>query len=1041
MLLWFMLLGSAVYGQRAAVTGTVMDPQGEPLKGALISVKGGKGSVATDAQGRFSIDAAPSETVVISATGTEPQEIVASELASRPTIFMVDDANAIDEVVVVGYGAQKKASVVAAISTTKSEDLLQGGPVNSVSEALQGRITGLTAINSSSKPGDNTASMFIRGKSSWTNTDPLVLVDGMERNFNDVDMSEIESVSVLKDASATAVYGVRGGNGVILLTTKRGSGQKAKVVFNASLGFKKPTTKIEWPDFVTSANVWNEAAANDKSWGAMIPESTIAAWRNAYATGNYGPYNDVFPQVDWYDAVMKDFGTTQRYNVSVDGGNDRVSYFVSLSYYNDGDIYKLKKQPDFDPRTRYQRYNWRSNVDFKVTKSLKLSINIAGNAGYRGEKIGGDAGTYDKIIQAPLNTFPVKYSDGYWGDAMTGAWNVLANMYGQGEMVRRRSQNWYDFILRQDLSMVTKGLSVTGKVSYNSSINTSTTKRAAAVLGENDYNAGLWSVIRYAREYDYANPTIDQNGNITYPLKTNQRLPNSNAMEDMPVNASYDAYEHSGDRQFYEFNVNYGRKFGDHDVTALLLVNRTVTKDNPKDNTQFPEYREDWVGRGTYSYKERYLTEFNGSYTGSEKFAPGKRFKFFGSFSLGWRISEEPWMKKNVKQISNLKVRYSYGTVGSDRGAGRFQYIQLFNQVAGVTYGDGTGVGTGYRYTEGDIANPNSTWEFSKKQNLGLELGLWKNHLSLNVDVFDEKRSGILMAPRSIAAWSGLTPSSANLGRSKNHGIEAELFWRDQIGRNWSYNVGFSFSASENRIVDRGDPAGFYDYQKDAGKPIDWQRRYIVVGNYGTIDDVYNAATSNLNNINVIIPGDFAYIDYNGDGIIDSQDLVISDKLSYPLTTYALNLGLRYKSLSFSAMFYAPVGAYKVEWPQLYFDFPVGNVKAQPSSADRWTWDTANDSGIKTPATHLNTGRKHNDTDNTFRYKDYSYLRLKTAEIRYSLPKKWLNSINISNCEIYANGNNLWTYTKVDKRIDPETGGVANYPIVKTYTIGIRLGF
>lgn len=1045
LLLWVALFGVAtLYGQSRTVSGVVVTPEGEVLPGAVVEVMPSArfGAIA-GSDGRFTLTLTGADTSLrVTYLGMLTWTSPIASLADPLTVTLEPEASRIDDVLVVGYGVQRKASSVAAITQTSREDLQKGGTVNSVSEAIQGRLNGVVAVNTNAKPGANTADIYIRGKSSWTSSQPLVLVDGVERNFNDVDFDQVESISVLKDASATAVYGTRGGNGVILLTTRRGTDNAPQVAFNSSLGFKQPTHKFEWPNYLHSMEVWNEAATNDKSWNSLIPQSTITAWENAYATGNYGPYNEMFPQIDWYDAVMKDFGTTQQYNVTVDGGNNFMKYFASVGYHRDGDIYNLKKQEDFDPRSNFDRYNWRLNLDFNVTKTTTLSANISGKISYRREKVSDDNATYTVIMRSPTNEFPLKHDNGYWGDTESGGYNILANMYGQGEMADKSSQNWYDFILKQDLGMLLKGLSATAKVSYNSYIDTRSVKRKGKILGENDYNAGL-SVIRYYRRYDYTKPTIGADGLLTYPMVMEKRLPSENKLDDLPLNSVYDNLRDFGDQQYYEFAINYAGSFGGHNVSALALVNRTVKKYTSGANLQFPSYREDWVGRVTYNYMERYLAEFNISYTGSENFAPSNRFGLFPSMSVGWRISEEPFVKRITKgKLDNLKLRYSYGQVGSDVGSGaRFKYIQTYGTAGGVVYGDGTGVNTGNRYTEGNLADPFSGWETATKQNIGIEIGLW-HKLNVSVDLFDEKRKGILMPPRNLPFWLAATPGDRNLGRTKNHGIEIEARWHDRIGEDWDYSIGLNVAMSENRVVFRDDPAGFAEYQMDAGKPIDAQKRLIAIGNYQTVDDIYNGAATNLTTIGKVVPGDLVYVDFNGDGVIDNaNDSVYSPYLNYPLTTYTGNFSVGWKGLNLSAMLYAPLGQHKTYPGVIYFDFPEGQKKAQPSSVERWTPATANTSGVRRAATHLRENRTHNDTANTLTYIDYSYLRLKTVELSWQLPKRWLERANISGCRVYLNGNNLWTLSNIDSGMDPETGDVNAYPIVRTYTVGCRLSF
>jgi len=1028
------------WGQEIALQGQIIDSiDRQPLIGVGVGIKGSSKATLSNKEGRFKIMADPGDVIVFSYVGYQTFELASRAVLRKPVLEMAREDQNLDEVVVVGYGVQRKASSVGAITATSGKELLNNGNVNTVSEALQGRLNGVVAINSTGKPGASAAAIYIRGKASWNNTNPLVLVDGIERNMNDIDMNEIESVSVLKDASATAVYGVRGANGVILVTTKRGLNQRAKVSFSAGLGLKQPTALLKWADYVTSMKMWNEAAANDKQWDKLIPESTITAWEHAYATGNYGPYNDVFPEVDWYAALMRKVALSQNYNLNVRGGSEKMSYFFSIGSQYDGDNYKIEKQSDFDPRNYFRRYNWRSNFDFNVSRSTVVSVNIAGKIGYVNETGGPE--NFTTILQTPSNLFPIKYSDGNWGDAEVMGFNIVSNVTDRGQKMEKQYQGWYDFSVKQKLDALVKGLSVKGRVSYNQFSSTGSSILRGGIHGNNEFEAQT-SVIRYNRKYDYTKPIVAEDGSITYPLIAEIRHPNNQAPENLPLQASYDNLLSAGRRLYYEASLDYARKFGHHNVSALALLNRQIIENNADgSNMEFPAYTEDWVGRVTYNWKERYLAEVNMSYTGSEKFAPGQRFGFFPSFSAGWRISEEPFIRKIAgKYLTNFKIRYSYGKTGSDFGAPRFNYIQLYNSGGNATFGNSQNVNFGPLYTEGSTANLLSTWEVALKQNLGLELGLW-NKLELALELFDEQRTGILMTPRTTASWFGTGLPSVNMGATKNHGMELELGWTDRLTTGLRYWAKFNFAVSENRIVDRDDPADLAAHLKDSGKPIGWQSRFLATGNFGSIDDVFNHAQTAINGANPggVIPGDLVYMDYNGDGMIDDNDKIAVALKNYPLTTYALNLGLSYKGFSIETMLYAPLGVYKLEFDQFLFDFPQSNIKAQPNTLDRWTPDRANTTGYMRPAIHLD--KNHNIVQSTYKYSDYSYLRLKNVVLGYDLPRSLLDPVSMSNLQVFVTGNNLLTFSKVDPRVDPETGGAASYPIVRTYTVGIRASF
>lgn len=1030
-----------LWGQNRSIKGQIVDAKSnEPLIGVNITVEGTSNGTISDVDGHFTLTVTPNAVLKISYIGYQEMQLKVADLKKDAIISLEEDSKQLEEVVVVGYGVQKKVTSVGSITQTGGNELMKGGSVNSVSEALQGKLNGVVAINSSGMPGDNEVKMYIRGKSTWDNTDPLVLVDGIERNMNDVDMNEIESISVLKDASATAVYGVRGGNGVILITTKRGTDTAPVINFSANYTFKSPTTSMKLADHVTAMQAYNMAMANDASWDKLIPQSTIDAWSRAYAEGNYGAYNDVFPYVNWWDELITG-GFTQNYNINIRGGTDYMKYFASAGYQGDGDIYDLKKNDDFDPRHTYKRYNWRSNFDFNFTKSTKLSINIAGSMGYRNKSIDNDS-PFNRILTESTSDHPIMYSDGNWGDDEEK--NPVANMNLGGAKLRKTFQGWYDASLEQKLDFITKGLKVAAKVSYSSSSTTNTD----IYRGGGSADQALKSIVRYHRVYDYANPVVNTDGTITYPMIEDKRLPTSESVPLPPGVTMWDGLDAYTRRFYYEFSVAYNRSFNDHNVSALALVNRKIYDERyTENNTQymrFPNYNEDWVGRVTYNWKERYLTEMNISYTGSEKFARGDRFGLFPSFSLGWRLSEEPFIKKSIgKVLTNAKFRYSWGKVGSDAGAKRWNYIQQFTSDGNITLGtDASGQIWGPLYHEGDVANLNSTWEKSTKQNLGIEIGLW-NKLDITLDLFDEKRKDILMEPQTTSFITGAKFNALNIGSTKNHGFELELHYNDKIGSDFRYHVGFTLASSENRVVFRDDPVNGPDHLKEAGKPIGHQNRYLAVGNYETIDDVFNnAQTGSINSVapGQVVPGDFIYIDFDSNGILNGQDKVAVDELNYPLHTYGLNLGFEWKGLSFSAMFYAPTGVYKLVNSVYSASFKSGKINAQPDVMNAWTPETANTTGVRAPALHLTNDGAFNGTESTYRYQNFSYLRLKTMELGYNLPKKWLKTVGLKSLQVYVTGNNLLTWWGGDDRIDPE-GEQAKYPILRSFTSGVRVSF
>lgn len=1049
LLLAFLLVHVGGWAQKRNFNATVIDSKtSEPLIGVSVVVKDKpQAGTVTDLDGHFTLTINPKEVILISYVGYTPLEIPAGKVVDGMTIKLEEKKNELSEVVVVGYGVQKKVSTVAAITQTKGSELLKTGGVTSVTQALQGLLPGVVAVADNSKPGADAGDIFIRGKSSWDNSSPLILVDGIERDFNDVDPNEIETISTLKDASATAVYGVKGANGVILITTKRGTNDKPSINFSANFGFKQPTTKPSYADYVTTLSYWNEALRNDNQWSSLIPQSTIEAWKNAYATGNYGPYNEYFPEVNWWDEAISKWGYQQNYNVNVSGGTDFVGYFISLGYLNDGDIFKTVPNDLYDPSFGYKRYNWRTNFDFNVTKTTKIGVNLAGKFGYRnqagyriaddGEDGFGQAQFFQAFYSSPRNQFPIRYSDGYYGVGSSGTGNAYANLNDLGQRTYKYFEGLFDLTVNQKLDFLTKGLSFKGTLSYTTTSNT--TSRIQHYEGS---NFGESKPIRYYRTWDYAHPNADG----TYPLLENKRWPSEDT-QDSPPSASYDNTLTGGSskRLYYELAFNYARTFGNHDISLLALVNRQEVEGLASTSTttlRFPSYEEAWVGRATYSWQGRYLAEVNAAYTGSEKFAPGKRFGFFPSFSAGWRVSEEPFIKKYTEKfLTNLKLRYSYGVVGSDKGSARFNYIQTYNLGKdNVNLGTTTSTAYGPLYTEGAAANPDATWETAHKQNFGLDLLLW-DKLSFTMDVFREKRTGILMTRQTVPIWFGIKDASANIGETKNQGAEFEIGWKDRIKDKVNYWVKANLALSENRVVFRDDPRNTPDYQKNAGKPIGWESAYLTTGNYQSLDDIYNYATPSSASLQgQLLPGDFMYADYNADGVINSNDLVPLDKLDYPLTTYGFSFGGSYKNFDLSVVFYGAANLTRDLPSRILWDFSEstkGTYIATPEVAQRWSAGAA---GLVRPTLHSAVATtNYNQQSSTYTYQDYGYLRLKSVELGYTLPQKIVSLVGLKKMQVYVNGSNLLTLTNLTKKIDPETKSADVYPLIRRYNIGFRI--
>ncbi|MEI6865035.1 TonB-dependent receptor [Flavicella sp.] len=1018
--------------QKITIKGTVVDDQGVPFTGATIIQQGTSIGTIANFDGEFSLRIDYNSSIEISYIGYKTKVVKNIIDFSAINVKLELDMTSLNEVVIVGFGRQTKQTVVGAIASIKGAELTKAGSVSTISEALQGSIAGLTVINTSGKPGADAGDIYLRGRSSWQGDGgPLTLVDGIERDINNLDPNEIESITVLKDASATAVYGVRGANGVILVTTKRGKLGEAKFNFTANIGFKQSTAEPKFADYITAQNLYNVAAMNDNNFTQLIPDSTLDAWIENY--DQRGPDNIYFPEVDWVDEVMGT-GFEQTYNLNISGGSPLVRYFVSVGYRNDGDIFKTVANDEYDPAFGLQKYNWRSNFDFDVTSTTKLSVNFSGNfrertqPGYRidggGEDGFGQSIFFNRLYGAPRNLYPITYEDGY-GESTSGESNIYVTLNEGGQRTYKYFQGFYDLELTQGLDLITKGLSFKGSINYSSS-SSYEQKILRVGLGSSDVG-----IIRYSRIYDYANPIVAPDGTVTYPLLSEVRFPDD-LSQGSPVTSNTPSLFSYGRVLNYKFQFNYKRNFGDHFLGANAIMWRQI---NTYRNG-LRQKREEWIGRVNYYYKKRYLVEVNGSYSGSEKFAPDKRFGFFPSIGLGWVASEEPFIKKIAGNwLDLLKVNYSYGITGDD-GNVRFQYIQTYSTADNVNFGLDNLTGYGPRYTEGALPNDNSTWEESRVHNLSFKFEVLKK-LDFALDLYKEKRTGILMDVR-LPTYLGISDlATGNVGETKKHGYELQVGWKDNITDDLNYGVNFSTSFTENRVVFRNDLLYQADYLKQAGKPIGWSSRLIEAGLYQSLDDIYNATAPSLGvSQGNLVPGDAMYIDYNGDGIVSAADNVIMDKLEIPLRTHSLRLNLGYKNFALSALFYGVSDVSYIIPNNYYFDFNT-YIQANQDVVNSWTPETAETA--EKPALHLSN--IHNKTASTLTYANGAYIRLKTAEFSYRFDKDMISMLRLDSALIYINGNNLYTWSYLDDQMDPENSGDGSYPIVKRVSLGVRVGF
>ena len=1027
------------------VTGTVKDENGIPLPGATVFVKNTSIGAATDFSGKFTIDVPlESEVLVISFVGYIPEE-VALQGISDIQVVLKEQVLGIDEVVVVGYGVQKKESSVGAISQVEGEELTKAG-ASSLSNALTGQLSGVVTVQNSGQPGADAASVYIRGISTWDDNTPLVLVDGVERDYNQIDPNEIESISVLKDASATAVFGVKGANGVILITTKRGRVGKLVLTYNSEFTVKQPLSNGEMQDSYTTGLIMNEAYANDNNWGLQLSDEVLQHYKDQDM-----PY--IYPNTNWQEEMVKDFGFATKHNIGLSGGTEFAKVFASLSYLHDGDVLNTQKNDVYDPTYKYNRYNYRTNVDVNVTKTTELSLQTGGYIGIQnGPYESALIRTYRPIYTLGPMTIPMYYPEEFveshpddqrpddTGDRIantliTNANNPYLNLNYSGFRQFKKTSFDATIVLKQDLNFITEGLSVEGRVAYSNDVGY--TKLFEYNAASYKYNEdGSWS-----RTLGTGNDSgLDGQTSDVFPID-----PQDESISESPYNSWY-----------FEARANYARSFGNHNVTGLFVGQRRKYQEN----VSFPHFEEGLVGRITYNYNTKYLLELNAGINGSEQFSPENRYGFFPSGAVGWNIHNERFIKENLKFLKKAKIRYSYGEVGSGNlGGQRWLYTSTYEPAATDPYyyhpgqqlnhSNGSGVSiTPIR--EGEVANEDATWERAIKHNIGFEMAFFKKSmLSIDVDLFKETRDNILLTRTSVPAWFGVSTKDQNLGKTETKGYEVEVRFRNNIGDNFFYNFKVGVAFSDNRILAKDEPYYRDDYRKQQGKRIGQLFGYVSKGFVDNTDE--RAATLRYGG-GLYGLGDVVYADLTGDGNIDEMDKVpMGYAGSYPLYNIPISGGFKYKSLDFS---FTIQGAQKMSrylvdaylWPlhrmsNQYYDY----------QSDYWT--PYNTDNPQYPALHFDTNRTHNNISDgqitTTNILDASYFKLRNLQIGYSILPAKLTKYHMQSFRIYLQGNNLYTYAPDYPVGDPEatdsSGGAAvcygNYPLIRRFTLGLQVSF
>ena len=999
------------------VTGTVKDTNGEPIIGANVMVVGSATGVITDIDGNFTLNVPVGSKLQFSFIGYKEQVVPVKKGISL-NIVLEEDAQMLGEVEVVAYGVQKKVSVTGAISSMRGDDLLKT-PAGSISNILSGQVTGITSVQYSGEPGADAADIYVRGIATTNNATPLIQVDGVERDFSQIDPNEIESVTILKDASATAVFGVRGANGVILITTKRGAEGKAKISFTTSAGVNVRTKELEFANSYQYASYVNMMRTNDGN-EPLYSDEQLAAFRD-----HTNPL--LYPDINWIDYCMNKAAFQSQHNVSISGGTNNMRYFVSAGLFTQDGMFKQFNLTD-DFNFDYKRYNYRANLDFDISKTTLLSVNIGGRVeSKRTPESGEDQNQLFRKLYWAVPFASAGIVDGKYiktnADYVTkpGA-DGLESYYGKGFRNQTTNVLNLDLVLDQKLDFITKGLSIKLKGSYNSSY--STTKIASS------------SVATYT-------PVVDDKGAITYKKSGSDSQ------------TSYREGDYGKGRDWYmELALNYNRKFGNHSVTGLFLYNQSKRYYPGGTYDYIPTGYVGLVGRVTYDWKTRYLAEFNVGYNGSENFNPENRYGFFPAGSIGWIVSEEPFFAPIKKVVNYFKVRATLGMVGNDNYAGQ-RFLYLPGSYGYGQNNDHNGPGGFFGQNIGNAkpgaweatqSNPYAKWETAVKQNYGLDFNILNDHLSVSADYFIEKRRDILRTPDYLPGILGMTLPAINVNKVENKGFEIQAKWNDRIGTDFRYWANFNISFARNKIVFMNEVEQNEPWMYQTGRRINSRSMYKFWGFYDETADLRYQEEFGIpisDHGITLQPGDAVYVDLNKDGKLDgndaTRDIGFTDLPEY---TAGLNLGFSWKNFDFSMQW---TGAWNVDRMLSEFRQPLGDTQNKGLLLYQYenTWRSSEDSYTAKFPRITATNRKNNFEKGSDLYLiNASYLRLKNIEIGYNFDFPFMRKLKLNSCRMYVNGYNLLTFTAFDWG-DPESrqSDRPNYPLTRVFNIGLKLGF
>lgn len=1028
-----LLAGVTSYAQMQ-VTGFVTDSSGSGIVGANVVEKGVPDNYTnTNASGRFTITLkGSSNKLTISMVGFETQDVKVG--TGEAHVIMKANGGGLTDVIVIGYGRQKKATLTGAVSVVAGKEL-RDNPTASVQNTLAGRLPGFFSQQSSGKPGSDGADFYIRGVSSYntgSNT-PLIVVDDIEfsyEQFARLDPNEIESISILKDASTTAIYGVRGANGVVLVSTRRGKVSAPQIAFRGETSLSQPNIMPHYLNAYESATLYNVARVNDGQT-PYFTDADLAAYKDH--TDPYG-----HPDVNWREVLFKKFSRQYRGNFDISGGTEKVKYFISAGYlFQDGMVKNFSSRVGINNNYYNQRYNYRSNLDIKVTGTTDLRLDLSGNISQINQPQVNSPNGYNDLFYdyssfltlAPF-AYPVYNPNGSFGYSQwqkspgTGgstydANNVVGRLTYLGYTRTFENNMNLSGVLNQKLDFITRGLALKGTLSYASSYGDPDNKNTVSMTG-GDFPSYIYDPVT-----DTYSP---RNSNIYRVRRLIRSSSNGGTIRNLNTQVA----------------LNYDRTFGGgHHTYALFMMSQnSVWKGNSNSNYNFiPNNFRGFTGRIGYDFHSKYLFEFNGAYNGSDRFAKENRFGFFPAASAGWNISEEEFFKDNVHFVDRLKVRASYGLVGNDKIGTKYSYYYLptWSTSSNVVYfGNPNGNGSSAIY-EGTLGNSEVSWEKEKKLDIGMDISLFKDKLTATIDYFNNNRFDILTdRSSSVSSVFGQTLPPVNLGRVNNKGWEVELNYSGRIGNDFSFSVKGTYSYAVNKILEQDEPSYKYDWMAYTGHSIGMQRVYTFDGFYADSADIAKSPKPGQ----TVHPGDLKYADLNGDGVIDGYDQKVQGYSNIPNTTAGIQISVRYKGFNAGVFFQGAANFYVRGGGEAIQAFS-SNLTSVHQQA--WTPELGNNA--KYPRLTFIPGISDTRANvSTFWLLPGDYIRLKTAEIGYTLPASWLKRIRMKDIKVYSNGYNLITWTKLSKlyQLDPEiTSGTdrVNYPPQRIINFGISATF